>query len=64
MTPHDEDNVTIEWMYQKGIENVRGGVWCQIEIQDQVNTIQRLIRNYVGVCFQCGKEGHLGRDCH
>ena len=35
-TTTDEDNKTLEMMQKYGIENVRGGIWCELQFEDRV----------------------------
>lgn len=58
-----EDTVVLEYMKMKGIENVRGGAFSQIDISAHVPTIESLIRSRDDSCFKCGKSGHFAADC-
>jgi predicted GIY-YIG superfamily endonuclease len=60
----DEDKITTELMAQYGIDNVRGGSYCQIVLpEDKINTIQQSIRGFTGTCFRCGERGHFVKNC-
>lgn len=60
----DEDKYTKELMGRYGINNVRGGAYCKVNI-DQY-TRQFLIRELRGAsdcCFKCGGNDHFIKDC-
>jgi predicted GIY-YIG superfamily endonuclease len=60
----DEDKVTKEYMTKYGIENVRGGVYCKL-ILDNIS-LQALNREIFGACnkcIKCGKLGHYIKNC-
>jgi len=60
----DEDKYTIKYMKEKGIDNVRGGSFCEINLSvENCNTIQRMINGSTDKCYKCGLEGHFVNDC-
>ena len=60
----DEDKYTIKLMSEKGIDNVRGGSFCEIKLnQASYETIQRMIRSIHDKCHFCGEAGHFIRNC-
>lgn len=64
-TRFDEDKYTKEYMDKFGIENVRGGSYCQVELSDdQYQSLIRELRNASDKCTRCGRSGHFVRDCY
>jgi predicted GIY-YIG superfamily endonuclease len=62
--PLHEDRVTKELMLKHGIENVRGGSYCKIELDDgQEESLTTELRSATGVCFKCGRTGHFVAQC-
>ena len=60
----DEDNTTLVYMSKYGIENVRGGSWCQFELDPSTTKhLQKQIKHESNSCFKCGKSGHYANRC-
>ena len=56
---HDEDNTTLEYMAKYGIDNVRGGTYCQLVLTSALKDIlQQQIRHYLNLCILCGLKRH------
>ena len=61
----DEDKYTIIMMKKYGIDNVRGGSFCNIILDNtHIETINRMIRSGTDACYGCGSEGHFIKDCN
>lgn len=59
-----EDEYTMYYMTMYGIDNVRGGSFCNIFLKtNQINYIQSVIRQRMDLCFKCGMDDHLVKDC-
>ncbi len=60
----DEDRYTKEYMSKKGINNVRGGTYCKIKLDnDEINSIQKEINGATDCCYICGSKEHFANDC-
>lgn len=60
----DEDKYTRICMQQYGIDNVRGGSYCQMELVNEVKEhLEREISGAKDLCFNCKKPGHFVRQC-
>lgn len=60
----DEDKVTLEYMNKYGIDNVRGGSYCQITLSDEeTKMIEKQLDNANDRCYLCHKKGHFIENC-
>lgn len=61
----DEDKYTLKYMKIYGIDNVRGGSFCEPELSDEnLITIDRMINGASDNCFRCGRKGHFVNNCY
>ena len=61
----DEDRYTKEYMFKKGINNVRGGSYCKIKLNnDEINLIQKEINSASDCCYICGSTQHFANNCN
>jgi predicted GIY-YIG superfamily endonuclease len=61
---YDETNTTKDLMKKYGVENVRGGAYCQMELPaSHKSVLETEIRAASDACFKCGKQGHFAASC-
>ena len=61
---YDEDKYTIKYMQLYGINNVRGGSFCQLELdQNDSDTINKMFIGASDKCYNCQESGHFVKDC-
>ena len=60
----DEDKYVIKYMDKYGIDNVRGGSYSQMILnEDLKKTINRYLVTANNLCYICNQSGHLIREC-
>jgi predicted GIY-YIG superfamily endonuclease len=60
----DEDLLTKEMMMKFGIENVRGGSYSQINIdQCKQSVLETEFMTALDLCYHCGNKLHFGSSC-
>jgi len=61
---YDEDKHVKKQMEKYGIDNVRGGSYCNFHLTfQQKELLFKEIKNATDRCFKCGKLGHFSKDC-
>jgi hypothetical protein len=61
---YDEDKYTLKYMQKYGIDNVRGGSFTQIKLdEDNIKTINRMIKGSSDKCYKCGNDNHFANKC-
>jgi hypothetical protein len=61
----DEDKYTKIYMNKYGIDNVRGGSYTQLILQDHViENLQKELCSANNACFRCNREGHFANNCY
>jgi len=60
----DEDKYTLKYMNKYGIDNVRGGSFCEIDLSEECKrVIEKMINGFNNKCYHCGKNDHYIKNC-
>ena len=63
--PFDEEKYTLIAMDKYGIDNVRGGSYCKIELSDfEKEKALQQIRSVTEKCYKCGNNRHFAKECN
>lgn len=61
---YDEDKFTFKYMDMFGVDNVRGGAFVTLKLDNETKrTLEKMKKGRHDLCFHCGKPGHLIRYC-
>ena len=62
---YDEDKYTRKYMDKYGIDNVRGGSFCEINLnENNIATLNQMSNGTNNKCFTCGSEEHFANHCN
>ena len=60
----DEDKYTLKYMNKYGIDNVRGGSFCELRLTNKSKEmINKMINSSTDKCKLCGQKGHFSNNC-
>jgi hypothetical protein len=61
---HKEDNETINYMMEYGINNVRGGLYSKAKLsKEAIRSIEQRIRHIANSCLRCDSKDHFVKEC-
>lgn len=62
---YDEDKYTIKYMKEYGINNVRGGSFSTVKLNDSnIITLKQMVNGSIDKCYICGSPAHIGENCN
>ena len=63
-SPFEEDRVVMEMIHTYGVENVRGGSYCTVQLTSaQLEEIARRLQSAIDRCYRCNGVGHFADAC-
>jgi hypothetical protein len=62
--PLDEDKITKKYMILYGIDNVRGGSYTKLTLDDwMIKSLEHEFKSSQDICYKCNTKGHFAKDC-
>ena len=60
----EEDTLTKKYMMKHGIDNVRGGSYTKIMLDEwQIKSLEHEFKSVSDCCYKCGEKGHFANAC-
>ncbi len=62
--PLDEDKITKKYMMKYGIDNVRGGSYTKLVLEEwMIKCLEHEFTSAKDICYNCNEKGHFIREC-
>ena len=59
-----KDKFTLKYMDKYGIDNVRGGTFCQVYLnKTTTDFINKMLQGALNKCYKCNESGHFASQC-